>query len=195
MRHFGMGDPACPSQFIYGFPIVGHLSPSCLLPSNAKTECRPMGSSILLASKSERFNQMTKFTPTQASALWDEATDQVSRGRSGPSQALESRGNIIHCTGVPSNLVCRPPLFRSDVVRAIDDLKHGRVNERFVADSPIVLPSWGQVAGEILSINSSDRAGPFMIAYRYSPYKNLPTRPIDDRMCLIALFNPHDMRW
>ena len=69
-------------------------------------------------------------------------------------------------------------------------MKRGLVNEFRVIDPPIVLPCWGHLVDQFLSINHQPSFWDFMLSDRDSSYKKLPIRPIDSRFCYIALFGP-----
>ena len=161
MGHFELGPPACPSQFIRGFPSPGTPSQSQVYHMAKKFDHRPRDRSALFPTAAVRFRERSRVRPRHAESILTEAIEKASWGRLGAPWEINANGRLIDNPQESINLVFRFQLFRIDMVRAIDGRKHGRANERCVGDSPIVLPTRRRVAGQILSINYPPRSWAF----------------------------------
>ena len=174
---------------------MGVLSQGYVYPRSSKLLPRPNNIEELFSTVRERFVTRSRVPPNHADSMWKEALGQVVRGRLGPPRKLNREGRFSDSPNEEINLVFRFPVFQSDKVRAIDDLKQGLVNEFCVIDSPIVLPSWGHVVEQILPTNGIHRGWDFLKIDHESAYKNLPIRPSDSRFCNIVLWSEVEGCW
>ena len=195
MRRFGMGTADWPSQFVHGFPILGSLSQDYVFPISNKLEPRPLGPSSIFDSAPERFRERARRNPKEQIVLRKEAMGQVERGWLAPPVLLNKFGQIDAAPKSKINPVFRFPVFQSDKVRAIDDLRRGLVNRFCVIDSLNVPPSWDRIAEIILPINGIDRNWDFIKGDHESAYKNLPLSPPRSRFCVITFKNHIDSKW
>ena len=84
-----------------------------------------------------RFRQRSRAILKHAAEMRPEALNQVDKGWLGAPLVLNDSGRLIDNPALAINLAFRLPVFQSGKVRAIEDLKHGLVNEYCVVDSPI----------------------------------------------------------
>ena len=180
---------------VYGFPILGALSQGYVYPFSSKFLPRHRDPKELFPTVESRPRQRPRTTPKHDEAMWAESSEQVNKGRLRGPLVFNDSGKLIDNPNLSINLTFRFPVSQIDKARDIEDLKRGLVNEFFVIDSPIVLPSRDHAVEQFLPISHQPRSWDFMIADRDSAYKELPIRPRDSRFCNIALFGPFRKCW
>ena len=78
---------------------------------------------------------------------------------------------------------------------ACDDLKYSKANELCAAKTPISLPTWDHIGQMTISVAPSARQWPFLKTDHTAAYKQLPLRPDNADLAVIALRGPVYGRW
>ena len=195
LSHFDLGGAKWLQQFNFGFPIVGAVSQEGVYKPDP-TIGDPPAISGIWAGAQERFTTRAKASGRlHATELWNEALEQTRAGwLDGPQPLLED-GSLLLPTPHQPIIAFRFGVDQSDKLRACDDLKYSKTNEFCSVKTPISLPTWDHIGQMATTVADSARPWSFLKTDHAAAYKQLPLRPDQANLAVIALRDPTTDQW
>ena len=124
-----IGNPACVSQFVYGFPITGILSQSGVFPTIETPLPTLIEPDAVFQGVGARFRKRAEMTSANHEQyIWDETLVEQTKCWFAPHRQLNAHGSLVNNPNEPCNPTFRFPCVQPDKIRLIGDLKHSEVN-------------------------------------------------------------------
>ena len=194
-EQFGIGGARWLDQFAFGFPITGMMSQKGVYtPEEPKNTA--INPAVLFQTAATRFRERAaKSGHKNASQLWEEANQLVTKGWLNPPVELREDGRPAGLPAGQYNIAFRFGVEQAAKLRACDDLRHSLTNSACSVLTPIQLVSWDHLAQLCRRSCGKSRDWARAKAVHEASYKQLPLRPKDQAGAIIALRRPVAGKW